>query len=733
MRCHAAIAVRAMSLAALAAAGVGCGRSEGKTLAEHPPHDEVWLSAQQMKRAEIRVTKAVQAEIPQAIMVGGRVGFNDLHITHVFSPVTGRVTRVLAQPGQRVKKGSPLLALVSPDVGTAFSDLVKAQADVIATEADYHRQERLFAVGAATQRDLEQAEDTFRTAKAEYERAKKKAALLRSGGVDSVTQEYTLKSYIEGEVIARMVNPGVEIQGQYSGGASAELFIIGDIKEVWVFADVPDVDIPLIKLGADAEIRVLAYPGRVFSGKVDWISSTVDPVLRTARVRCALANQDEALKPEMLARVAIRQAPLWRLAVPSETVVRINESSFVFVKDGTRPDGRLIFKRRPVKVGEDQGGLVAILDGLSVGEYVVNQGAVSREQPNDEVWPTPKQLADAGITTAVVKEQDIRNAVTVGGRLAFDDLRVSHIFSPVNGRVTRVLAELGQHVTKGTPLLAISSPDLGGYVADVMKAEAALVAAEHEYQRQKDLYSFSAPVHAGTLKDLEAAEDNWRKAKAELDRARQKTQLLRAGEVDQVTQELVLRSPIAGEVIARNANPGLEVQGQYTIGGNVVELYTIGATDKLWVLGDVFEMDRPHINEGDEVVLTVGAYPDKTFHGVVDWVADVLDPVLHTAKVRCIIDNPEHLLKPEMYEALRISVPGKHVLAVPRRAVMRLDNDTVVFVATGQRRPDGTVVFKRRKVLVNEAIEGDVIPVLGGLKAGETVAVDHSVLLLGML
>jgi len=288
-------------------------------------------------------------------------------------------------------------------------------------------------------------------------------------------------------------------------------------------------------------------------------------------------------------------------------------------------------------------------------------------------------------------------------------------------------------VMKGTPQLAISSPEVGQFVADVVKAEAALVAAEHEYQRQKDLYSFAAPVHAGTLKDLETAEDNWRKAKAELDRARQKTQLLKAGSVDVVNQEYVLRSPIAGEVIARMANPGLEVQGQYAIGGNVAELFTIGETDKLWVLGDVYEMDRPHINEGDEVSLKVGAYPDKSFRGVVDWVADVLDPVLHTAKVRCVIDNPEHLLKPEMYESLRISVPGKHILAIPRQALIRLDNETVVFVATGQRRPDGTVVFKRRKVVANEVIEGDLVPVLGGLKDGEIVAVDHSVLLLGML
>jgi membrane fusion protein, heavy metal efflux system len=717
----------------LALLAVGGCRSGYGALSEQPPHDELWLTQEQLTQEDIRLTAARLADIPQTVTGAGRVAFNDLHVTHVFSPVTGRVTRVLAQPGQRVTKGSPLLALVSPDVGSAFSDLVKAQADVAATEADYHRQARLFDAGAASGRDYEQAEDTFRTAKAEYERAQKRATLLKSGAVDAVTQEYTLKSYIDGEIVARMVNPGFEVQGQYSGGTSVELFTVGDIKEVWVYADVSDLDLPHVKVGGDADIQVVAYPDRVFHGKVDWVSSTVDPVLRTGRVRCALANDDEALKPEMPATMSIHQRALVRLAVPRDTVARINESTFVFVADGTRPDGRLIFKRRVVKVGEEAGDLVSILDGLQAGDRVINEGALPRGRQADQVSPTPTQVREAHISTAVVQEREIGGSVLVGGRLAFNDLHVSHIFSPVNGRVTKVLADLGQHVARGTPLLAISSPDVGGFVSDVMKAQAALVAAEHEYQRQKDLYSIAGPVRAGTLKDLEAAEDSWRKAKAELDRSRQKTQLLKAGSVDSVTQEYVLRSPIAGQVIARMANPGLEVQGQYAIGGNVVELYTIGSIEKLWVLGDVFEMDRPHINEGDQVVLTVGAFPGRTFHGVVDWVADVLDPVLHTAKVRCIIDNPEHLLKPEMYENLRISVPGTRVLAVPRQAVLRLDDSTVVFVATSLRRPDGSVVFTKRQVTVNGTGEGEMIPVIKGLRAGETVAVDHSVLLLGML
>jgi cobalt-zinc-cadmium efflux system membrane fusion protein len=722
-----------VALAALSVLGPpACRASVGGEL-DQTPLDEVWLSEDQLRKGEVREVTATETDVPQAVTAAGHVAFNDLHVTHVFSPVTGRVTTVLAQPGQRVRKGSPLLMLASPDVGQAFSDVVKAQADLAASEAEYHRQGRLSRAGATSRRDYEVAADGFRTSRAEYQRAEKKAALLGQGGLRSITQQYTLESYIDGEVIARTVNPGTEVQGQYSGGAAVELFTIGDIQEVWVYADVADVDLPQVAAGAGCEVRVPAYGERVFLGSVDWISGVVDPALRTARVRCAVSNRGEELKPEMLARVSIVRPSRRALTLPRDAVVHINESSFVYVADGSRPDGRRIFKRRVVRTAEARGERVAVLEGLAPGDRVVVEGSITREQPNDEVWPTPRQVAEAGITVEPVQRLDVRNAITMGARLAFDDLHVSHVFSPVSGRVTRVLAEPGQRVAKGTPLLAISSPDVGVALADVVKAEAALVAARHEYDRQRDLYSYAAPVRAGTLKDLETAESSWRKATAEVSRAREKARLLHVADLDGVTQEFLLRSPIAGQVIARAATPGLEIQGQYELQGNVLELFTVGSTDTLWVMGDVHESDRPRVSEGDQVELTVDAHPKEVFRGTVDWVSDVLDPVSHTAQLRCVVDNARHLLRPDMYEALRISLPGGPTVAIPRAALLRVGNETMVFVATRQRRPDGAVVFKRRRVHADEGVAGDVLPVSSGLQPGESLAVRHAVLLLGML
>lgn len=721
---------RAPALAAasllVAVAPTACGR---RAPSNDPPEDQVWLSAQAMERGHIQIATASEEEIVDPVVAGGRVAFEDLRVTHVFSPVTGRVTRVLAQPGQKVKKGAPLAAVLSPEVGTAFSDLAKAQADLVASEREYRRQEQLLAAHASALRDFETAEDNFHKAKAEFERAREKAALLRSGGVDAATQEYLVRSYIDGEVMARMVNPGVEVQGQYSGGTAVELFTVGDIDRVWVQADVAEADLPRVKVGAEASVRVVAYPERVFRGRVEWVADTLDPALRTARVRVALDNQDWALKPEMYAQVSIATQPRRALVVPRGALVRVNDQTFLYVAGGRTPDGRMIFQRRRVRVGEDAAAdRVPVLEGAKAGDAVVVRGAISRDQPNDEAWITSAQMKAASIRVEEVRERDVEDAVQVGGRLAFDDQRVTHVFSPVTGRIARVLADLGERVKKGAPLVTIVSPDVGSAASDVVKARADLTAAEHEYQRQKELFD----ARAGAQRDLDVAEGNYRKAKAETQRSLEKTRLLQAGTVDRVTQEFVLRSPIDGEIVGRNVNPGMEIQGQYSGASNVVELFTIGDLTRLWVLADVYEMDLSRIREGDQVSIRVAAYPDAVFHGTVDWVGDILDPVARNTKARIVLPNPERLLKPEMYQMVTIAVPGRQVLAVPRRALVRLGDETVVFVESGQT-PDGKVAFKRRRVIANEERRGGVVPILDGLVAGERVIVEGAIFALGAL
>jgi cobalt-zinc-cadmium efflux system membrane fusion protein len=362
----------------LLAACHGRGEQRSKeVVAADPPSSEVWLLQDQVKAAKLVVEPLLAQAVGGLVVTSGRITFDDLKVAHVLSPVTGRIVRIDAQPGQRVKKGDTLVVIDSPDVGSAFSDVEKAQADFISAEKDFKRQSELFDVHAGSQRDLEAAQGNFSKARAEFQRAKKKALLLRAGGASAGSQSYTLRAPIDGEVIARNVNPGTEVQGQYTGGTVVELFTIGELDTVWVMADLFEMDLGRVKRGTTCLVKVVAYPDRVFKGEADWVSEALDPATRTAKVRCRLDNTDRALKPEMYATAALAVDQQRALALPRSAILHLGDQTMAFVDLGESSNGRTRFERRPVSVNEDLGGsYLPVLRGISAGERVVTSGAI---------------------------------------------------------------------------------------------------------------------------------------------------------------------------------------------------------------------------------------------------------------------------------------------------------------------------------------------------------------------
>ena len=348
-----------------------------RRLSAEPPSSEIWLWQDQVTAAKLVVEPLALQPVGGLVVTSGRVTFDDLKVAHVISPVTGRVIRIEAQPGQRVKKGDTLAVIESPDVGSAFSDVEKAHADFISAEKDFKRQKELFDVHAGSQRDLEAAQGNYSKAKAELQRASKKAQLLRAGGANLGGQNYTLRAPIGGEVIARNVNPGAEVQGQYTGGSVVELFTIGELDTVWVMADVFEMDLGRVKQGTECLVKVVAYPSRVFQGTADWVSDTLDPSTRTAKVRCKIDNADRALKPEMYATAALSVDRQRSLALPRNAILHLGDQTMAFIELGKAPDGRIRFERRPVSVNEELGGeYLPVVRGISAGERVVTAGAI---------------------------------------------------------------------------------------------------------------------------------------------------------------------------------------------------------------------------------------------------------------------------------------------------------------------------------------------------------------------
>jgi cobalt-zinc-cadmium efflux system membrane fusion protein len=371
--------------------------------------------------------------------------------------------------------------------------------------------------------------------------------------------------------------------------------------------------------------------------------------------------------------------------------------------------------------------LLVMLSTASCASCKQSSAKAEAQPPAGEAWLDDHQLAEQQIQTAPVDDQNVDDTVLGGGKVAFDDARVTHIFSPVTGKVIKIDAQLGDVVKKGQELAVIDSPDISLASSDVGKAQADLIAAQHDFEREKELYA----EHAASQKDFEQAQDNYQKAKAEYERARAKSSLLTAGGGSSVNEGYALRAPIDGTVMARNVSPGVEVQGQYG-GGTAVELFTVGEVDRVWVIADVFEMDVGRVKNGQKAIVKLQPYPDQLFPCTIDYVSGTLDPLTHTGKIRCSFDNSDGKLKPEMYATVAVSVDQRKALAIPREALVRLGDQTIVFVETG-KTPEGKHKFDRVPVDVDEQEGSDWLPVKHGLNKGDIVVNKGAMLISGMM
>ena len=352
------------------------------------------------------------------------------------------------------------------------------------------------------------------------------------------------------------------------------------------------------------------------------------------------------------------------------------------------------------------------------------KGAAAPAVPENVVLVTKEQLSHIKITTETVDLHDVDDTVLASGKVTYDDQKVIHVFSPVAGKVVRVFVQLGNRVKKGDPLVTVESPDIGVATADVGKAEADLTTAEREYQRQQELLD----LHATSQRDFEAAASTFRQAKTEVDRARQKAALFQRGDV--VGQSFTVRADLDGEVFMKAVSQGMQIAGQY--GGSSAELFTIGESDLVWVLADVFELDIQRVKVGAKVIVNVASLPDRNFEGKLDWISGALDPVTHASRVRCAFDNVDGTLKPEMFATVKIATDPRTAIAIPRTAVLRLGEQTVAFLDRGTDK-EGQERFERVPVDVDEGAGTAWVPVEHGLDRGDRVVTTGAILLSGML
>jgi len=350
------------------------------------PKDVVFADENQLKNLTIEPVAARDFTIDREVT--GKVGFNENRLTPVFPAYSGRVIQALVTKGEWVRKGQPLLVVESPDYVAAQTELAATQGDMDkaavnlkTAEVNADRARRLFAQDAISKKDLQSGEAELALAQAELRRSMAALAVAQSkflvfgkkpGDISRlyavVDRNLTIAAPITGTVVDRQVGPGQILKPD----TTTPLFQISDLSELWVHGDVFESDLPNIRLGARAEIRVESYPKRVFPARVSFINPTVDPATRTVHVRCEVSNPRGRLKPDMFATMKIIAAAKQSVPViPVSAIVARGENSLVLVEEAP---GR--FRKRKVEIGHEVDGSVMINSGLKVGERIVTKGAV---------------------------------------------------------------------------------------------------------------------------------------------------------------------------------------------------------------------------------------------------------------------------------------------------------------------------------------------------------------------
>jgi cobalt-zinc-cadmium efflux system membrane fusion protein len=271
-------------------------------------------------------------------------------------------------------------------------------------------------------------------------------------------------------------------------------------------------------------------------------------------------------------------------------------------------------------------------------------------------------------------------------------------------------------VKSGQALAVIASPDFGQAQSDARRAASDYGLAEKNFARVRELAQHG--VAAG--KELQNAEAEYARARAELDRTQRRLALY-GGRRDGVDQTYTLTAPIAGMVVERNINPGQELRSDQ-ITSNAPPLFVITDPGQLWAQIDAAERDLPKLRVGKAITLHTPAYRDEPFHATVAAISDLLDPSTRTVKVRAVLANPQRKLKAEMFVTAEVDADNEMVLLVPTKSVYFQGGQNYVFVEDGGGR------YTRREVQLDD-VYGNEVEVVQGIGHGEKVVTQGSLML----
>jgi cobalt-zinc-cadmium efflux system membrane fusion protein len=337
--------------------------------------DSVDLSDTQL--ASVKVEPVEEREFPVEKDAVGSIDFNEDLSVQVFTPYQGRIIALFAEVGDDVKKGQTLFTIDSPDLLQAESTLIAAAGVLELTNRNLARLQELYTTRAVSQAALEQSISDQQTAQGNLRAARDAVRIFgkTDAEIDQIVAQrladptLVVPSPINGRITARNAAPGLLVQ---PGNAPAP-YTVANIDTMWMLANVAEIDSPAFRVGQPEQVRIGAFPGQVFDGKVTTIGASVDPNTRRVLVRSEIKDPQHQLRAGMFASFTISVGTQLRSSsIPVDGVVREGDGTMTAWVTADRRH----FTQRTVKIGEERNGYRQILDGVKVGELVATEGAI---------------------------------------------------------------------------------------------------------------------------------------------------------------------------------------------------------------------------------------------------------------------------------------------------------------------------------------------------------------------
>ena len=347
---------------------VGCRESKPDPKAEAPPTAVVEpdLDANNFKvdhPEQFPLVTAIEYKAVPALNVTGVVQPDIARAVPVISLAAGRVVEVKARLGDTVRKGQLLLKVQSNDVSGAYQVYLKAVNDERLARQQLERAQILYGKGAVAKSALEAAEATEQDAKVDLNAAVEQLRLL---GVDKDHPSPIVNVFapISGVITDQQVTNAAGVQGL----SGPNPFTISDLSYVWIICDVYENDLDAINVGEFADIRLNAYPGQVFKGRIDNILPVLDPSIRTAKVRIEVANPGLMRVGMFVTATFYGKQPQVVAAVPTSAILHLHDRDWVYI-----PIGSGHFRRQEVVTGATlPGNQQEIVSGIKPGQQVVS-------------------------------------------------------------------------------------------------------------------------------------------------------------------------------------------------------------------------------------------------------------------------------------------------------------------------------------------------------------------------